>query len=390
MTQGDDGNRRLFLTLCLIVPFGAVQLVFIPFWIGALTANKVLSVIDAGRLASLELAMLAAGSVAVAFFGDRFRPRVTLAIALALVGSGNAIAMLPIDHALAVGLMLIGFGAGSMSINLRLLASLARPIEAISATSIISLIVQTIGKLCLPVILGQNGTLYFFGANALLAAIILPLMWRGLADTEFSRAEKAVSSGKRRWVPSIPAGIVIAAGLIVILGASGGIRANFLVVIGQSQSFSPSQISYAFAVSGIVGMLGAVIANRLGERVGMIAPLVVSYAVLAVSCIMLIFSFSLPIWTASLSVAAIAAGCATPYLISWLYRIDPSRRLVSLNVALGTLGMSLGTGIGGWVYERMGAHMIFVLSASATTFFLLWLPFLNARLTGRREQAVPA
>lgn len=184
------------------------------------------------------------------------------------------------------------------------------------------------------------------GAPLMMGALLLPLF-------PFSRAMPARML-KPAWATSGPSAAPAAratavAGLVLMAIYYTGLFAlwSFLDRIGAAAGLSADSIGIALSVSMLVGALALVCTSILGDRWGLLPPLIISFALYVVFFALVLRPQTTALYTVALTIFNFAWNVAVPYQISITARGDSSGRLIVLMPAFQALGAACGPYLAG-------------------------------------------
>jgi predicted MFS family arabinose efflux permease len=125
-----------------------------------------------------------------------------------------------------------------------------------------------------------------------------------------------------------------------------------------------SWIGALLAVSVLGGVLGAVLAFLLGEKLGVTRPQIIGYVLLAISACTLTGHFGAPGFAAGAVFLKVGWFFGLPYLQGSISTLDPSGRWASTAGGLQSFGTAVGPALAGLVAQH-GYDSIVALAVSA-------------------------
>jgi hypothetical protein len=184
------------------------------------------------------------------------------------------------------------------------------------------------------------------GGPALMGALLLPIVPLGrLMPSRTPNPAPAALAAH-----GAPAGRTVALVGLTLMGIYYvGIFAlwSFLDRIGAAAGLSADSIGIALSISMLVGALALVFTGILGERWGLLGPLVISFALYAVFFALLLRPQTTALYTVALTIFNFAWNVGLPYQISITARGDPSGRLIVLMPAFQAAGAACGPYLAG-------------------------------------------
>jgi MFS family permease len=174
----------------------------------------------------------------------------------------------------------------------------------------------------------------------------------------------------------------------------GSIQGSILVLFMLHDLHqTPSRIGLALSLGSLGGVLGGLIAPRLGRRVGTarllwISKVSVGWVVLAIPLAQP--RWGLPMVAAGLFVSSVSATLYNVAQVSYRQSVTPVRLLGRMNASIrwiiwGTL--PLGALTGGWLGEAAGLRAAMAVGAAGSWLAVLWI--VASPLIRQREIPVP-
>lgn len=313
-------------------------------WIAAYTKNQLLSLAQIGWLASTESAMTVFGILCVSTWGPKFSPRTIAAACLALIACGALLATASPIEMFVGGRLLTLFGWGSLLACINVV--IGRRSDALKLFALvggIAMLATSGVYLMLPLFVGLEGLVRLFLVTAGMSAVAAMTL-KGLSKHVYASAAQVRSTPDRRTLKFAP---LIGCIALACAGAASGAVLPFQIVIGDTLGFNSETLGRIIGVSGAFGLLGPVIAHRLGERAGLVVPTVVCIVILGISWFVVVNAPSAIIMGLGLSTAFVSIGFLYPYAMTLIARLDDvAGRLVGAAPAFLLLGTALGSKIG--------------------------------------------
>ena len=136
------------------------------------------------------------------------------------------------------------------------------------------------------------------------------------------------------------------------------------------------------AIATLMGILGAVIAAVIGERLPRVPSLWLGFGLMALSTLLLLGQPQLARFAIAALVFKFTWTYVLPFILACLADLDPSGRLMNLsNLVIGG-GLALGPALAGRLIERQGGFDGLLLVAAVITVLSL-LAVLGSRERGR-------
>jgi predicted MFS family arabinose efflux permease len=358
----------------IVVTFGWVGATV---WIAGFLRSGALSNSQVGWLASGEIGFATVGALAAAVWGVPSRVR-TLALAAALIAVlANLVATLPSHSFLFAGRYASGAALGLLNGCLAIAAARQHnPVQAFSVMMGCGFLTGAVCYFSLPLLSGFSSLpMYLLAVLAAMAALTL-FLGLSIEDTAAPRPKSVVS-------PISPAAITACAAYAVY--AVGAVSASpYILVIGERLGFTPAALGTAIGLAYLFNLAGPAFTAWLGERLGILRPLIVGASIFAISWVVLVHAPNIAIMCACMSAIGIAGSAVTTYTMRFIDSVDSSRRLVALattelNVA-GAIGAKIGSIVLPLGVTKIGAVVAFFVCCSVTLFALA--AYLSSRGSG--------
>ena len=339
-------------------------------WVSALARAGWASLSQTGWLVSGTLLFCAFGSLSTSALASRLNPRVAATTAAAAIVFANLLNMIANIYALSIGTLLMGLGAGVLvAIVNGAAARTERPRQTFALLTAAGMLCVSAMYLVSSGIIKRFGPAGFFGlfvAFGILAACIV--FWT-------MPASPAPASAK---APTVRTGGLTLASLIGCVALSLMAMALspvtvYLMTFGIASGLSTSTMSVALALATPLTLVGVAIVALLGDRVGLLPPLVASLVIVGASSAVIISGLSPLAFYVALVLFEIAAGACTPCALGFISHLDPSGRAASAApgfiLIVAAVGAKLGSVMMGITsFPAMTALVVFCLSASLLLF----------------------
>jgi len=153
---------------------------------------------------------------------------------------------------------------------------------------------------------------------------------------------------------------------------------------------TPTIIGFLFAAFGLSLLVVSVPAGVLSDRIGRRLPMVAGMVLLALSTLLFAYSTSLPWLFAArlLQGAADAVAWGVGFaLIADTFGPSERGRVMGLVMSGSNLGFMLGPSIGGWLYERGGPALPFILVSGLSVLVAGGLALMRSQATASPRDA---
>lgn len=352
-----------------------------PIWVAAFIKNGFLTPSQTGWIASGELFLLAVSNLAMSAFGQRVSPRFVAVVAASLVVLANVVAMFPIVQTLVVGRLLSGLAIGALYSAVAGTAARRMDAQRVFAVMQGSVMLVSSGLYSISAsIVGRYGPAGIFGLIAGLGVATAMVALLGFSDSTPEATQVAHASNAMKLAP-----LLGCLGLGSI-GIGAGTLWTYIFTIGNGLGFATHTIGTVLGVAGPIALLGPVAAHTLGERAGLLLPLLIGLLVVVVDYFFTVNAGSPVLFGISSAVLGTGAAFCMPYATALVSRLDSSGRFASAMPAFILVGAASGPAIGGKLISLFPFQVLATVAASfmIVSILLFWCA---ARLGGIAEPA---
>ncbi len=369
------------LTAVLLLAFAAS--LGMAFNVDAIALSFSASNFDAGKVASTELAAIAAGNLIFARLASRMDPhRVYLFGALAIFAF-NAASLFATD----VGDLLLlrapaGFALGAVVSTV--MATAARSATPELTFGIINSMVGVMGMglaLVLPralnahefanVHLSFGGVVWneldgLFAVYVLCSLAVLPFIRHTPGQTPAALQQSGGAPKGIGWLALFGLGIIF---------HGHGTLALFLVKIGREVPLDAAVVGYVMMAGAFIGIVAPLVAGYVGSRTKPLAPLLILTGLLTLSGLALSNLSGPMAFIIATPVFAVLPTAFMPIMLGVLSRLDPSGALAGSHPAFVLLGGALAPFVGGFISDAAGgfaANGAFAVLCFAVGLGLCW------------------
>jgi hypothetical protein len=209
-----------------------------------------------------------------------------------------------------------------------------------------------------PYLVGRFGAAGLFGIFAGVGVITLVAALIGLPTLTISDPVATRATSTLKLSPILGC---LALGIMIL-----GVNTVwvYIIAIGNSLGIDAHTLGVVLAIVLPVAMLGPVAAHTLGERAGLIWPLLFGLVLMAIDCFLVVVAAS-PIFFCITTSALIMLGffCA-PYAIALLSRLDPSGSFSSAAPACMMIGNAIAPALSSTLAGAARFEALAVLGAS--------------------------
>jgi predicted MFS family arabinose efflux permease len=379
-------RRSITFTLAAANAVGFSGTTALPLWLASLPAEHLVSSSFAGLLGSGEILLIALATMAASTLGGRIPIR-QLATGAALVALfGDLLSLAPHPAALVVGRLIAGAGTGALlGAATGFAARGAQAQKTLASMQLGLMIFATLFYLAMPAVVRELGGRTIFAGLALAAAGAAAGCWTWLPQVEAVGEGEAAATAARPGMRFIPAAVIA---LLAIGLAFVGQSAvwSFIVAIGQAKGFSMQTVGGVMAVCAAINIAGPLAGRLLGERLGLVAPMLVAIGLLGLDAAFVANASGFAAFSVGTVLLVLLPGFALPYAFAFLGRIGDDR-YAGAGPAFLMLGSAAGPAIAVGVTR---AASLGVLGLIAAVIILAATVLLAAgALVGRRTVAAP-
>lgn len=340
-----------------------VQSVWVAWFIkeGSLTRSEI------GWIGSSEQLLIAISALAVSAWGQRVNRRYLAVAAATLIAVANAVAMMPTVPHMILGRLLSGMATGVLLACMIGIASRregAQRVLAVMQASVV-LLMSTI-FLISPILVERFGPggLFAFVASVAVAAAVALLV--GLPDLRPAANQAAGLVTGIRWIAPI-------LGCLGLMSLALGVNtvSVYLIAIGNRLGFGIETMGHVLALVGPVALLGPAFAHLMGERFGLLRPLVLGLAFIAANFFFLVHSGSAAILCFHAALQSMTLLFSMTYAIALVSRVDASGHFASAVPAFIMTGSAAGPRLGSELIGFAQFWPLALVAASSVTLGLI-------------------
>jgi hypothetical protein len=358
----------------------------VPLWVGSAGAHLGFPAWGAGAVATGQLACAALLNAATPWLFRTAHLR-TLAFAGAAVGMlGNGLAWLGSSSVFVAGCLLCGAGFGVLlNVTNRLVAGSNAPQRGYAIVQLVEVLFCIGFFLGVPLVTERFGTLSIFAVLAALCAVVFLLLAGvpvgatggskaaarddALVSTEVGAAQLNPSGTP----PNLGAAAVSLCAAALLFAGYSSVSSS-LVSIGAAVGLSTLWVGRIMALGLFSSLAGAMFARGLGERAGLLLPLLAGAAVLGSDILVVTLGGGAATFIGGAIVMFIGIVFLLPYIYALLAGLDRAGRWASIAPGFILTGAALGPGVAGVVargvdFTALG-YVASVCIAAAMSLFL--------------------
>lgn len=355
-----------------------------PVWVAALIKDGLLTTSQVGWLASGELFAMATTILAVSAWGKHGSPRRIAALGAATMAVANTVAMHHAVQAVVIGRLLNGFGIGTLLASVTGVAACrldaARVLALMQGASVL---LMSGVYFVSPILIGKFGTAGLFAILSSGGALVTLAALMGLPALPAVPTVATRVGNTRKLAP-----ILGCLGLAVVF-AGQNMVGTYLVTIGNSLGFDSRTMGIILAILPPLAMLAPVAAHALGERVGLLQPLLIGLAALTIDTLCVVHAATPILFGFAAVLLNVSIMFCIPYATALLGRFDASGRFASAAPAFMMVGGAIGPALGSRMVGTIDFQMLAIVASFCTTggivLFSLAAGFAKMHVGFRRE-----
>lgn len=366
LTQKVDMDSPLPLigTIFLGIVGAAVFLVQ-PGYVQGLVQYRGFTDVEAGYLASADMAGMAAATIYVSFKMGGLKWRLLMFVSLLIMTLGNILsAFITHFEVLLVTRFIIGLGEGGVvPLTFAAIALTSRKDRNFGLYISGCLTYAAFALVAMPKAYqwwGMEGIFLFFAALSAAALFFVKYMpVEGHEDFH---------GGGRHVSPQM---IFLALTAMFSYFLAQGIAWAYLFLIGTSGGLSEQAVANGLTLSQFLGIAGALTAAAIAGRFGRVIPLSIGIGAGIVSLGVLFGEFGFFLYALAVGVFNYAWNMVHPYLLASMASFDDTGKIVVWAVVMQTLGLGIGPSIGASVIMTPGVYDN--INWAAMVFFMISL-----------------
>ncbi len=191
-----------------------------------------------------------------------------------------------------------------------------------------------------------------FGGMAVACALTSLLVWWSIRPGLYVQPLNAAA-----WKQALTSPVILLVLLVTLFSMSGQMTVFSYIapILRDAFAGGPQQVSIAFAVAGVAGVIGNALATRIVNRFGIDGVIAVAICGLIAGLGIFAAGFgSFPAALAGIAVWGLGSFSSNSLQQSRLVALAPSlgSATVALNTSAVYVGQAIGAGVGGWFVDR--------------------------------------
>ncbi|MEE2001344.1 MFS transporter [Alkalimonas sp. MEB108] len=332
------------LLLAFITMSGLSYINFLPALVSALAGDIGFSEVQAGQIVALNGYGALCGTSLAIFLVRHIRFRPVLIAALLLLASMDIATLWLDDFLLLLGWRFLAGLAGGLALGLgvALLARHPYPDRAFGALLFVQFSVGSLVIYLLPTLeamLSAHAVFYVMASFAVLSLVLVCLLPAGRLQAAPDQVP-GISPSNQHGRAVITVLLLLAAMLVYQIAASA-IWA-YAALIGTAAGVHHESVSTTIAVTGMLGLLGALLPMMLGNSYGRL-PWLIAGCVFSISAaILLTYPRQGPSYPLALALLFFSWPAVQSFLLAATSALDSSGRLATLVALVSSVGLATG------------------------------------------------
>lgn len=351
---GLDGYVFLTLAGAIGITVANLGTWSMPLIIGTFMDSAGFSGVNAGFLASTEVAAMATASLLTATLLGRFSPRSLALTGVALVLTGHSItAEFETLVQIAACRALAGFGGGMLyAAACATIARLGNGERRFAVAMVVQGLFAAMLLALLPIAIGAYGTRGLFVSLAVLALAAVPFLASYSRATEKQSASDSAGQSKGFGVPYyVGAMLMVPVVLVATLEFSMWSHTERL---GVRLGLAGQEIGLILSIGTVFGLLGGVTAAVIGTRYGRLLPLLAGFTLQMAASVVCILADSPMAYAVAYTIWGAAIFFVIPFLFGTASILDSRGRWAAAASGMLLIGQMSGPMLSGWMVHLQG------------------------------------
>lgn len=364
-----------YLLLAFIAMATLAYLNYLPALVNALAADLGFTDAEAGQIVAANGYGALAGSAAAIYLVSKLRWQAALLSCLALLGILELSSVLADNYYLMLSWRFLAGIVGGLGLGIAfsVLARLPNPDRAFGLLLLLQFTTGSLVIYLLPLLstlLGANAVFYAGAALAVIGLLFLRCL--PAISLQTTAAVVPASAVRMRPVSRRRHAVLLLLAIALYQTAASAIWA-YASLIGQSAGLADAAVNSTLAISGLTGLLGALLPVLSGSRFGRLNWLLSGIALSALSALLLTLNL-LPTLALGYGIALALLFLCWPAVVSFMLAVsaelDHSGRLATVAALVSSVGLASGPLFGA---ALLGDNFLALLYSCAALFLLSYL-----------------
>jgi len=332
--------------LAFLATAGIFYVNIIPAIVDGLIEGLSFTAREAGQVASANLYGAATGAFLIVFIVKRIRWRQWAYSLLAMLILVDVLSTLIATPAAMIAIRFAHgcIGGGLVGIGFSVIARTLKPDRTFGVLLLVQFGLGGLGNLFIPRLVPVFGTNVLF-ASLIAFSVVTLSMLPFLGDYPIRQAHRKADAGSA--VMLVPLVMVLVA-IFLFQAGNNGLFA-FIIGLGKTSGLSLEFITVTLAVSGWIGIVGALIVIAMHTRFGRTVPLTIAMIATLLATWVLHYSSSGALFVLANCVIGVAWAFVMSYLLGLVSEFDKAGQMAALGGFASKMGLASGPLAGGYL-----------------------------------------
>ena len=328
-----------YFALAFICMAGLAYINFLPGVVSALAGGVGFSEVEAGQIVAVNGYGGLVGSVVAIFLVRRVNWKTAVVTCLTLLTLMDSATAWIEGYSVMLGWRFLAgiLGGLSLGVVFSVLARLDNPDRAFGTLLFVQFSIGSLVVYLLPgleALINAYAVFYMMASIALLSIVFIALLPRLNLSKELSRRPQPLFGEYRN------AFLLLAAIMLYQIAASA-IWA-YVGLIGLAAGIAAERASSYIAITGLLGLLGAMLPVVTGSRLGRLSWVVTGVALSLMAALLLDFAQHATLYVSAMALLFFAWPAVQAYLLAVTAEIDGSGRLATMAAVVSFVGLATG------------------------------------------------
>jgi predicted MFS family arabinose efflux permease len=341
----DGAIARVFLSF--LATAGLFYVNIMPAIVDGLIEGMGFTARQAGYVGSANVYGAAAGALLIVFLVRRLRWRPAAYTLLLMLIGMDLVSLLVSTPALLIGLRFVhGFVGGALvGVAFAVIARASLPDRTFGVLLVVQFGLGGLGNLYLPRLVPLFGTDALFLALIAFSLVTLAMV-PFLADYP-ARAPRSAADGPSPGIAKLPLALTLLS-IFLFQAANMGLFA-FIIGLAKSASLELGFITWTLALSGWIGVAGALLVVAMHTRFGRTMPLAIALAITIAGFYALHYSELAAVFLIANCIMGVTWAFIIPYLLGLAAAFDYTGQVAALGGFASKMGLASGPLVAGWL-----------------------------------------
>jgi predicted MFS family arabinose efflux permease len=360
------------ILLAFLATAGIFYVNIIPAIVDGLIEGLSFTAREAGQVASANLYGAATGAFLIVLIVKRIRWRQWAYSLLGMLILVDVLSMLIVTPAAMIAIRFAHgcIGGGLVGIGFSVIARTLKPDRTFGVLLLVQFGLGGLGNLYIPRLVPVFGTNVLFMSLIAFSVVTLSML-PFLGEYPIKPARHKSDPESASPVLLIPL-LLVLAGIFLFQAGNNGLFA-FIIGLGKTSGLSLEYITTTLAVSGWIGILGALIVIAIHTRFGRTVPLAIAMITTILATWLLHYSSSAVLFLLANCVIGITWAFVMSYLLGLVSEFDKAGQMAALGGFASKMGLASGPLAGGYLLGENNymlvinvAVIVLALSMAAT------------------------